>query len=688
MKPCVEVQYQGASYFISKSLFCESYAYYDETVTGYELNPMEIGDEYRPECFHTFIDLCNNEIQRENIIRDTNPLILFGIMSICQKIQCFKIKAEIFKVYSESYLHTEYYLNQLFNSERGSNEWDDNNTYLGFYPESLIEHERFWTLKYQDFLSVIGSLSNITTNMKIRIIEKAKSVYNIDGHDLLKVMSFQETGKDLSQFVKRVFPEDEIGDNFYAQTINIIEKNQKEIVNLEEEIFELRFKSDTLQFMLFDEDTYTQANNAYNKGLDRIAEKLYLAIPPAHPKYLASCMKLYRITLNNEKKEFYKSLIIAGSRDFINATNDQSPDFLYDCSQIYHNGFGVEKDVPKAMELARIAADNGYQRAQNWFGYMLLYGIDVPMNISLAFDYFSKSAEFNNVFSHNNLGYLYEGGELLGSPDIPQALKHYKLSASLECPHGLYNLGRCYQNGIGIVQDKTKAYYLYKRAAIAGYYDAYSVIGSMFENGDLGSEDIDQAISEYQKGAEKDVKFSISSLGYCYYMKGEYELAHQYISQTLDLKKSRFVLAKMHIEGKFVEKDLSKSLELLNGLVSEEYNGIENEMGLVLYELGDYSSSIQWLIKATESSINNSTILLSNCYLKGLGTEKNIEKAIGLLNQAGENGFSEAHYRLGNLFYKGKHVPKDDDSAYLCYLLASESGHEQAQIMLSKFNEK
>src|SRR5574344_793282 len=55
--------------------------------------------------------------------------------------------------------------------------------------------------------------------------------------------------------------------------------------------------------------------------------------------------------------------------------------------------------------------------------------------------------------------------------------------------------------------------------------------------------------------------------------------------------------------------------------------------------------------------------VLGLLYMEGIGTERNIEKAVYWLNKAGECGFHNAYHNLGVIYKLGKHGEKQDFTA-------------------------
>jgi TPR repeat protein len=73
---------------------------------------------------------------------------------------------------------------------------------------------------------------------------------------------------------------------------------------------------------------------------------------------------------------------------------------------------------------------------------------------------------------------------------------------------------------------------------------------------------------------------------------------------------------------------------------------------------------------------------LGYLYDTGKGVEKNLQKAYEFYQQAGYQGYSIAHYNLGNCFYWGNGVSKNLATARYYYLLAAQEGDKDVKDML------
>lgn len=101
------------------------------------------------------------------------------------------------------------------------------------------------------------------------------------------------------------------------------------------------------------------------------------------------------------------------------------------------------------------------------------------------------------------------------------------------------------------------------------------------------------------------------------------------------------------------------------------------------YIQGDYPKArYEALIGATDGD-PAAQMLMGQLYFNGEGVEKNIELAMYWYQQAASNGFKEAQFRLGKLFFDGgTGVEKNYNKAWEWLMKADTAGHDKTEPML------
>ncbi len=139
------------------------------------------------------------------------------------------------------------------------------------------------------------------------------------------------------------------------------------------------------------------------------------------------------------------------------------PDAMNNYADMYLRGEFVEKNPKRALELFRKAADNGVPEAMYTLGYMYENGVGTDVDLQKSKEWFKESALAGDVFAANKLGHeAVENG--LGE----EAISWYKMAADRGDSYGEFNLGMCYENGIGTPVNMKKAKIWYQKAALKG----------------------------------------------------------------------------------------------------------------------------------------------------------------------------------------------------------------------------
>ncbi|GEL03658.1 sel1 repeat family protein [Rummeliibacillus sp. G93] len=152
----------------------------------------------------------------------------------------------------------------------------------------------------------------------------------------------------------------------------------------------------------------------------------------------------------------YKEAALKGHADAMNNYAD-----------MYLRGEFVEKDEQRAFELFSIAADRGVAEAMYTLGYMYENGVGVDLDKTKSHHWFTQSALAGDVFAANRLGH-----EAFQNGDGVEAMRWYQLAADQQDVDGEFNLGFCYEAGIGTQVNFKKAKYWYQKAALQGDQEA------------------------------------------------------------------------------------------------------------------------------------------------------------------------------------------------------------------------
>ncbi|SEN71736.1 hypothetical protein SAMN04488134_101720 [Amphibacillus marinus] len=159
------------------------------------------------------------------------------------------------------------------------------------------------------------------------------------------------------------------------------------------------------------------------------------------------------IKRNLEKAFFY----------YKEAAEHEHGDALNNYADMYLRGEFVEQDEGRALELFKLAAGKGVPEAMYTLGHMYENAVGTEVDMVESKRWFTESALCGDVFAANRLGH-----EAVEDGRGDEAIAWYQLAADQGDAYGEFNLGVCYESGIGTHVNIKKAKYWYKKAAVKG----------------------------------------------------------------------------------------------------------------------------------------------------------------------------------------------------------------------------
>jgi hypothetical protein len=125
----------------------------------------------------------------------------------------------------------------------------------------------------------------------------------------------------------------------------------------------------------------------------------------------------------------------------------------YNTGLYYHNGYGVPKDIQKAIEYYELAACQGYGKAANALGDIYEHG------------YTTK--DIDRTIKHEKYAHIIAN---------PQEAFYWYTNGAHSENIAIFNLARCYEQGIGTEINLRKACFLYRASNATGWEERLSAI--------------------------------------------------------------------------------------------------------------------------------------------------------------------------------------------------------------------
>ena len=326
---------------------------------------------------------------------------------------------------------------------------------------------------------------------------------------------------------------------------------------------------------------------------------------------------------------------------------------------IYETGQGAKKSLDRAKEYYTVAAEKGSVDASRRLA--MIYQNE--KNFKEASKWFAKGAAKNDI----TCTYWY-GKNLLDGRGVKKDAKagaDYLLkAANAGMPQAMYEVGNCYFSGNGLMPNKEQALNWYAKAAGKGVVEAQWKLGECYRTGDDVAVNYDLATRYYAMTCAKNklsakfkslIKDSIPDSPYVVYLKG----LKEYNAKDFEaaLKSFKAVSKAKVIDGKVMEGTI---------LANNNYKKNNPKKGAKL---------LQECVKAGDPQ---AAYLLATLYELGKGVEKDMPKAIELLNQAADANYGPAECSLGDIFFEGRTIERDYAAATALYLRAEEQGNLNA----------
>jgi TPR repeat protein len=283
----------------------------------------------------------------------------------------------------------------------------------------------------------------------------------------------------------------------------------------------------------------------------------------------------------------------------------------------------------KYFETYLVMADNGNSEACFIVGTYFYYGLPpVEKDCQKALNYLEKSAKGGSALAFNELGslchtYLH---------DDVKALHYYLTSGEMGFPSAYNNAGNIYSYGSkDIPIDGKKAFECYQKAVEMGNRYGQVNLGLLYLNGQYCQRDVSKAFELFTLGAKQHLQRAYYYLGKCF-LYG--------LSVPANEDKALFWLLKA---TKSDNPNNSALLDIISIYRNKNKTRLANKYSKIAFER---------FTKQIENKQNFSApyLAVAKCYENGIGTQRDIGKAIKILQHCPEMGRAECDYRLSKLY--------------------------------------
>jgi TPR repeat protein len=264
-------------------------------------------------------------------------------------------------------------------------------------------------------------------------------------------------------------------------------------------------------------------------------------------------------------------------------------------------------------------------------------------------------------------------------------------------------LGKLYENGLGVQIDFRLAKTWYLKASETGNGQAMVRLGSLYER-DPDERDLKKAMLWYLKAVDQNIAEASVLIGGLY-KKGlgvekDYKKAMTWFLKSAELKfpAAIYEIGELYTDGFGVEKDYKQAMTwYLKAAELSEPRAVY-QIGF-LFENGfgveqDYKLALSWYKKLSTSKLLLGVVSLADrkiglFYRDGLGVKQDYKQAMSHFIKATQiwpDGDSD--YEIGRLHQQGLGVEKDYAQAMTWYLRATKQEHPEASHEIGWFHQK
>ncbi len=211
--------------------------------------------------------------------------------------------------------------------------------------------------------------------------------------------------------------------------------------------------------------------------------------------------------------------------------------------------------------------------------------------------------------------WLNKGLELLAQRKFDEVFACFERGLKILPQHAKlqYNVGRAYEWGHGVPEDRGQAALFFRKAAEQGLASAQNDLAFAYECGRGVPKDDNQAAIWYRKAADQ----------------GDAD--------------AQFMLAVMYVEGRGVPRDTERAISWFRKSANQEDVGAQIELASI-YDAGeivpqDYAQAAYWYLKvAVLDGWETIQRRLGQMYENGLGVPRDLEQAVHWYRKAAEQG--------------------------------------------------
>ncbi len=357
-------------------------------------------------------------------------------------------------------------------------------------------------------------------------------------------------------------------------------------------------------------------------------------------------------------------------------------------------GQGLEKSREKALEYYRKADEAGNKASAYRMSFILLASEDEKERTQ-ARETLEKASRDDPAVAGRILGEAYLRGMLSKEPDFEKAALWWNTASEAGDIDSDLLLARLHEGQFGFAdrKDLKKSLDFYSKAAGFGHGPAMVALASRLLSGDESIRNEAKGREWIKKAIEAKETSAYLALGdFEEHVKKDLKAAVAANERGRDAGQVDCMLrtAEAFLEGKGVEKDRERGLDMLEG--ASKAGSPQAHYRLAAAFLGDEEPNVLkgygHLLAAAASGISGAQHDLALLYISGKLGAQDSAAGVAWLTRASQGGNALSQFTLASLYLEGNGVPQNFSNAGQLYALASNQGHAAATFALAQMHGK
>jgi uncharacterized protein len=277
-----------------------------------------------------------------------------------------------------------------------------------------------------------------------------------------------------------------------------------------------------------------------------------------------------------------------------------------------------------------------------------------PKDVARAAQYAKSAADQNHAGAQGLLGFFYSKGSGVRQ-DPAAAIAWWKKAAAQGHADSLNALAAAYDNGEGVPVDKAEALRLYRLAAEGGSKEARQV---------LAARDTPRAARPGQTEFDEGVRL---------YKAGQHAAAAKVFLRAAEMgnPRAQLQIGYQYNFGEGVPKNAAEAVKWYRRAADQGDATAQANLG-GMYEDGagvpeDWGEAARWYRKSAEQDNASGQFRLGRAYQFGIGVHQNRKLAVEWFQKASGNGNAQARYFAQHLLSRGNFIGfrNEQEEAYV-----------------------